>query len=68
MHRSTSIITNSGGDMHQSSTSAQQLNLVKESVNSMKPESWSIENAQFIAEYNARIEAEGTLLQEWITF
>jgi post-segregation antitoxin (ccd killing protein) len=29
---------------------------------------WAAENAEFIAEYNKRVEAEGTLLQEWCTF
>jgi antitoxin CcdA len=37
-------------------------------VNLAKRERWSAENAEFIAEYNQRIEAEGTLLQEWNTF
>ncbi len=29
---------------------------------------WTAENAEFIAEYNKRIEVEGSLLQEWNTF
>ena len=29
---------------------------------------WAVENAEFIAECNERVEAEGTLLQEWRTF
>lgn len=29
---------------------------------------WASENAEFIAEYNKRINAEGTLLHEWCTF
>ena len=29
---------------------------------------WAAENAEFIAEYNKRVETEGTLLQEWCTF
>ena len=41
---------------------------LRDIVNLMKRERWAAENAEFIAEYNKRIEAEGTLLQEWNTF
>jgi len=37
-------------------------------VNLAKREKWATENAAFIAEYNRRVEAEGTLLQEWAGF
>jgi antitoxin CcdA len=37
-------------------------------VDSAKRERWREENAQFIAEYNKRIEAKGPLLKEWNTF
>ena len=33
-----------------------------------KRERWAAENAEFIADYNKRIEAEGPVLQEWNTF
>jgi antitoxin CcdA len=41
---------------------------LREVVNLAKRQRWAMENADFIAEYNQRIEAEGTLLQEWNTF
>ena len=40
------------------------MNLVKVT----KRERWAVENAEFIAEYNKRIESEGPLLQEWNAF
>ena len=33
-----------------------------------KREKWTAENAEFIAEYNKRIEEEGPVLQEWNAF
>ena len=41
---------------------------LRDVVNLTKRERWAAENAEFIAEYNKRIEAEGTLLQGWNTF
>jgi antitoxin CcdA len=41
---------------------------LREVINSAKREKWVAENAEFIAEYNKRIEAEGTILQEWNSF
>lgn len=41
---------------------------LRERVNSARREKWATENAAFIAEYNQRVEAEGTLLQEWTSF
>ena len=38
---------------------------LREAVNSARREKWAADNAAFIAEYNQRVEAEGTLLQEW---
>lgn len=37
---------------------------LREMVNLAKREKWTTENAAFIAEYNRRVEAQGTLLQE----
>ena len=36
---------------------------LKEKVNCARREKWVTENAAFIAEYNQRVETEGTLLQ-----
>lgn len=36
---------------------------LREKVNSARREKWVTENAAFIAEYNQRVETEGTLLQ-----
>jgi antitoxin CcdA len=41
---------------------------LRDIVNLTKRERWAAENAEFIAEYNKRIEAEGPVLQEWNTF
>ncbi|MDQ2988952.1 MAG: type II toxin-antitoxin system CcdA family antitoxin [Pseudomonadota bacterium] len=41
---------------------------LREVVNFAKHEKWVADNAEFIAEYNKRIEAEGTMLQEWNSF
>ncbi|MFI4939233.1 MAG: type II toxin-antitoxin system CcdA family antitoxin [Burkholderiales bacterium] len=41
---------------------------LREIVSDAKQKLWAAENAEFIAEYNKRVEAEGTLLQEWNTF
>ena len=41
---------------------------LRERVNSAKREKWAAQNAAFIAEFNQRVEAEGTLLQEWAGF
>jgi antitoxin CcdA len=41
---------------------------LRERVNSARREKWAAENAAFIAEYNQRVEVEGTLLQEWAGF
>lgn len=40
----------------------------KNVFNLKKRARWATENAEFIAEYNKRIEVEGPLLQEWNTF
>lgn len=40
----------------------------RQGVNPAKVNRWAAENAEFIAEYNKRIEAEATLLQEWTPF
>lgn len=39
-----------------------------QAVGAVSGQIWAAENAEFIAEYNKRVEAEGTLLQEWCTF
>lgn len=41
---------------------------LREVVEAAKRDIWATENAEFIAENNRRVEAEGTLLQEWNTF
>ncbi|MBI1892372.1 MAG: type II toxin-antitoxin system CcdA family antitoxin [Burkholderiales bacterium] len=41
---------------------------LREVVATAKQQRWTVENAEFIAEYNKRIEMEGTLLQEWRSF
>jgi antitoxin CcdA len=41
---------------------------LRDIVNLTKRERWAAENAEFIAEYNKRIEAEGPVLQEWNAF
>jgi antitoxin CcdA len=41
---------------------------LRDVVNLKKRERWATENAEFIAEYNKRIEEEGPVLQEWNTF
>lgn len=41
---------------------------LREVISASKQQIWAAENAEFIAEYNHRVEAEGTLLQEWNTF
>jgi antitoxin CcdA len=38
---------------------------LREVVQTTRERLWTKENAEFIAEYNRRIEAKGTLLQEW---
>ncbi len=41
---------------------------LRDMVKITKRERWAAENAEFIAEYNKRIESEGPLLQEWNAF
>ena len=41
---------------------------LREAVVSAKREKWVADNAEFIAEYNKRIEMEGPLLQKWNNF
>jgi antitoxin CcdA len=41
---------------------------LRDMVKLAKRERWAAKNAEFIAEYNKRVEAEGSLLQEWNTF
>lgn len=40
---------------------------LRQVVSTAKRARWVAENAEFIAEYNDRIEAEGPILQEWNT-
>ena len=41
--------------------------LFEQTDREFKQNSWAIENAGFIVEYNKRVEAEGTLLQDFET-
>jgi len=41
---------------------------LREVVGAAKQSVWAAENKAFIAEYNKRVEAEGTLLQDWNAF
>jgi antitoxin CcdA len=41
---------------------------LREKIQTSREQTWSSQHAEFIANYNAMVEAEGTALHEWRSF